>query len=215
MSGPLEVHGVFSEAWSLALAVLIGALFGFVLERAGLGSARKLTGIFYLQDFAVPKVMLTAILVGMVGLLALDRLGLLDLDLVVALPTYLWPQLVGGLLLGIGFVVGGYCPGTSAVAAASGKGDALAFMSGLVVGIYAFAELFDRLESFYWAGHLGDVTLPDWLGLPAPAVAAFLLAAAGGAFWAVGRFEQRLRPRARVASREGPAHFGPMGSGTR
>ena len=195
MSGPLEVHGLFGETWSLALAIGVGLLFGFFLERAGFGSARKLTAVFYLRDFAVPKVMLSAILVAMVGLLAFGSVGLLDFDLLAAMPTYVWPQLVGGLLLGIGFVVGGYCPGTSAVAAASGKWDALAFMGGLLAGIFSFAELFDRLSSFYFSGELGDVTLSDWIGLPPVGVVVLLLAVAGGAFWLIGWFERRSSKR--------------------
>jgi hypothetical protein len=191
MSGPLEVQGLLSEAWRLALGFVVGLLFGFFLERAGFGSARKLTGVFYLKDLAVPKVMLSAILVAMVGLLALGRASLLDLDLLAAMPTYIWPQLAGGLLLGIGFVVGGYCPGTSAVAAASGKWDALVFMAGLVTGIFGFAGLFDRLESFYFSGDLGDVTLADWAGLPPAGVVFLLLLMAGAAFWLIGRIERR------------------------
>jgi uncharacterized membrane protein YedE/YeeE len=193
MSGPLEVQGFFGEPWSLALAFAVGLLFGFFLERAGFGSARKLTGVFYLKDFAVPKVMLSAILVAMVGLLALGRASLLDLDLLAAMPTYIWPQLAGGLLLGIGFVVGGYCPGTSAVAAASGKWDALVFMAGLVTGIFGFAGLFDRLETFYFSGDLGDITLSDWTGLPPAGVVFLLLLVAGAAFWLIGRIERRPR----------------------
>ena len=193
MSGPLGVQGPLSEPWRLALGFVVGLLFGFFLERAGFGSARKLTGVFYLKDFAVPKVMLSAILVAMAGLLVLGRAGVLDLDLLAAMPTYIWPQLVGGLLLGIGFVVGGYCPGTSAVAAASGKWDALVFMAGLVTGILSFAELFDRLESFYFSGDLGDVTLADWAGLPPAGVVFLLLLMAGAAFWLIGRIERRHR----------------------
>ena len=193
MSGPLEVQGLFSEPWGLALGFVVGLLFGFFLERAGFGSARRLTGVFYLKDFAVPKVMLSAILVAMVGLLTLGRVGSLDLELLAAMPTYIWPQLAGGLLLGIGFVVGGYCPGTSAVAASSGKWDALVFMAGLVTGIFSFAEFFDRLESFYFSGDLGDVTLSDWTGLPPAGVVFLLLLMAGAAFWLIGRIERRPR----------------------
>lgn len=180
----------------------------FFLERAGFGSARKLTAIFYLKDFAVPKVMLSAILVAMVGLLALERIGILDFDLIAAMPTYLWPQLVGGLLLGIGFVVGGYCPGTSAVGAASGKGDALAFMAGLVAGIFGFTELFDRLESFYFSGDLGEFTLSEWTALPPAGVVVVLLLVAGAAFWWTRRFEWRPCSADARASEDGAHGLG-------
>ena len=98
---------------------MIGIGFGFFLERAGFGSARKLTDQFYFKDMAVFRVMFTAIVTAMLGLFYLAACGWVDLSLVYIQPTYLWPQIVGGLLLGVGFVVGGYCPGTSLV----GRGD--------------------------------------------------------------------------------------------
>jgi hypothetical protein len=203
MTGPLEVTGVFGEMTSLTLAFGVGLLFGFFLERAGFGSARKLTGVFYLEDFAVPKVMLTAILVAMGGLIAMGRVGLLDLDLVATLPTHLWPQLAGGVLLGIGFAVGGYCPGTSAVAAASGRVDAVAFMAGLLAGIFGFAALFDRLESFYWSGDLGVVTLADLTALSPELIVAMLVVFAAVAFALVGRMERRMARAGRPLTERG------------
>ncbi len=107
---------------------MIGIGFGFFLEQAGFGSARKLTNQFYFKDMAVFRVMFTAIVTAMLGLFYLSALGWVDLSLVYISPTYLWPQIVGGLLLGVGFIVGGYCPGTSMVAVATGKLDALVFV---------------------------------------------------------------------------------------
>ncbi len=106
--GPLYKFGWFDFAYSLQLAGLTGVLFGFLLERAGFGNARKLVGIFYLRDFAVLKVMFTAIVVCILGLLFFSVFGWIDLSKVYLLPTYIWPQIVGGFVLGIGFVIGGY-----------------------------------------------------------------------------------------------------------
>jgi len=103
----------------LAAAVIIGIAFGWTLERAGLGSAPKLAGQFYLTDFTVFKVMFSAIVTAMLGAFWLSRLGVLDLSRVYVPETYLLPQLAGGLLFGVGFVVACLCPGTSCVAAAS------------------------------------------------------------------------------------------------
>ncbi|MBI2348876.1 MAG: YeeE/YedE family protein [Deltaproteobacteria bacterium] len=108
MNGPLVPNEILTPDMGLAFALIAGLLFGFFLERAGFGSARKLTAIFYLQDFAVLKVMFTAVVVGAVGLLLLGGAELLDSDLLAIPPTYLWPQAVGGLLIGLGFVLGGY-----------------------------------------------------------------------------------------------------------
>lgn len=108
MNAPLYKYGLFSLGTSFFIAVLIGIAFGFFLERAGFSSAKKLVSQFYFRDFTVLKVMFTAIIVAMLGLLYFDMLGWIDLSKVYVTPTFLWPQLVGGLLLGFGFAVGGY-----------------------------------------------------------------------------------------------------------
>lgn len=108
MKGPLVPNEILTPEMGLVFALIAGLLFGFFLERAGFGSARKLTAIFYLQDFAVLKVMFTAVVVGAVGLLLLGVTELVDSDLLAIPPTYLWPQAMGGLLIGLGFVLGGY-----------------------------------------------------------------------------------------------------------
>ena len=109
MSAPFFPEGDLG----LLAALLLGVCFGFLLERGGLGNPHKLTGIFYLRDFAVPRVMFTAIVVASVGLYLLSDLELLDIGQVSIVPTFFWPQIVGGLIFGAGFVVSGYCPGTA------------------------------------------------------------------------------------------------------
>lgn len=98
----------FSLTTYLAVAVLLGFFFGFFLERAGFSSAHKLTAQFYFKDFSVLKVMFSAIVVAMLGIAYFSLVGWLDMSQVFVPPTYIWPQLVGGLLLGAGFIVGGY-----------------------------------------------------------------------------------------------------------
>ena len=150
---------------SLWLALGLGVGFGFFLERAGLGSSVKLAAQFYLTDLAVFKVMFTAIVTAMLGLFYLSWIGLVDLSLVYFGPTYLLPQIVGGLILGLGFVVGGYCPGTSVVAFATGKVDALLFLLGVTAGIFAYGEAWPLIRGFANSTPLGEVTLPRLLGL--------------------------------------------------
>jgi hypothetical protein len=188
--GPLYKFGWFDFAYSLQIAGLMGFLFGFVLERAGFGNAKKLTAIFYLRDFAVLKVMFTAIVVCMVGLLYLSVFGWIDLSRVHILPTYIWPQIVGGLVLGIGFVMGGYCPTTSVVATVSGKVDALVFIGGMILGSFVFAELFPLLRGFYKAGSMGSVRLSDVFHTQSGLVALFVCIMAVGAYWLVEKVEQ-------------------------
>ena len=162
MTGPLYLFEAFGYGTSLLIAVVIGFLFGFVLERAGFGDARNLTSIFYFRDMRVLRVMFSAIVTALVGLIVLSWIGLFDYAVLLQytlLKTYLWPQLVGGLIFGVGFVVGGYCPGTSVVATVSGKVDGLVFLVGILAGIWVFAAGFPLWGSFYMSSDLGRLTL--------------------------------------------------------
>ncbi len=124
-------------------ALVIGLAFGFALERAGFGSSRKLAGIFYFRDMTVLKVMFTAVITAMLGLSFLVGLGWIDLaGQINLLPTRYAAQILGGLIFGVGFVMGGWCPGTAAVGAAGGKLDALVFLGGTVLGSIGFNETY-------------------------------------------------------------------------
>ncbi|MEE9466333.1 MAG: YeeE/YedE thiosulfate transporter family protein [Candidatus Neomarinimicrobiota bacterium] len=163
MMAPFYKFGLFGPGISLLAAFVIGLGFGFFLERGGLGNARKLAGQFYLTDLTVFKVMFTAILTAMLGLYWLAWLGLLDLSQVYLNPTYLMPQLVAGLLFGVGFVTGGLCPGTCLVATATGKVDGLVALIGIFFGIFVFGELFDGISGFFYSTAYGQFTLPQLL----------------------------------------------------
>lgn len=189
---PLYELGGIGDGASLVVALVLGAAFGWFLERGGLGNARKLAGQFYLTDFTVFKVMFSAILTATLGLFWLGKLGVVDVSLVYVPETYLLPQLVGGLVFGAGFVVGGLCPGTSCVAVATGRLDGLALVAGMLGGIWLFGEAFPMLERFYASTPRGTLTLPALLGLPYGVVVFALVAIALGAFVGAGRFE---RPR--------------------
>ncbi|HSB60348.1 MAG TPA: YeeE/YedE thiosulfate transporter family protein [Vicinamibacteria bacterium] len=192
MSAPFYKYGLFGEEASLLVAFAIGLGFGFFLERAGFGSARKLVAQFYLDDLAVFKVMFTAIVTAMLGVTYLAWTGALDLSLVYLVPTYWVAQVVGGLLLGIGFVVGGYCPGTSIAAVATGKLDGLLFVLGVGAGTLAFAEAFPLLRGLYEAGPLGARTIPQALGLPYGLVVFAVVLMALGGFAAASWVERRF-----------------------
>jgi uncharacterized membrane protein YedE/YeeE len=187
MTAPFE----FSDTISLLLAVFFGFSFGLSLERGGLGDPHKLTGVFYLRDFTVPRVMFTAIVVAGTGLYLLSDLRLLDLTRVWIIPTFFWPQLVGGALFGIGFVVSGYCPGTAVAGLASGRIDALVTLIGVGAGSLLFAVVFPMLEGFYLSSDMGSITLPALLGASHWLVLAVLAVLAGGMFGAIRWYEQR------------------------
>jgi len=174
-----------SEEFRLLTGIVFGFLFGFVLERAGFGNARKLAGQFYLNDMTVFKVMFTAILVAMVGLFGLQAVGLADLSMMWINPTFIPAQAVGGFLLGIGFIMSGLCPGTSVVSMVSGRIDAWVTFAGIFVGIALFTLTVDwvpGLLSLYHAGS-GEVSLlPQLLGVSPLALVLVLVLGATAAF---------------------------------
>ena len=191
MIAPLISDGALGA--SLGAAVALGVGFGFALERAGLGSARKLVGQFYGRDLAVMKVMFSALVVAMLGVFWLSRWGLLDLRAVYVPLTYLWPQLFGGLLFGAGLVVAGLCPGTACVSAATGRVDGLFVVLGFFAGMIGVGLLLEGFADFYTSGAHGTWTLPELTGLPygtvVAAVVVLALAAFAGAEW----IERRVR----------------------
>jgi len=188
---PLYENGAFGPGVALVVALGIGFVFGFFLERGGLGSARKLAAQFYLTDLTVLKVMFTAIVTAMLGSFWLSRIGVLDLSQVYVPATYVLPQAVGGLVFGIGFVTGGLCPGTSCVAAATGRTDGAGVLLGMCAGIFVFGEFYTQLQGFYNATPLGEVTLPELLGVSRGAVVFAITFMALGAFHVAGRLERR------------------------
>ena len=187
-----------NEEVRLLTAILLGAGFGFSLERAGFGNARKLAAQFYLYDMAVFKVMFTAILVSMVGLFSLEYAGLVDLGRLWINPSYFPSQAVGGVLLGVGFVISGYCPGTSVVSAASGRLDGIVALGGVFLGTAVFAVAMDvlpGLEALYTAGSGEVILLHDLFGIPAPVLALILVAGALAAFIGAEKVEEVMKDR--------------------
>ena len=191
MSAPLfDLAGADRPGARLA-ALAIGVAFGWLLERGGLGRARKLAGTFRLADLTMLKVMLSAIATAALALFWLARLGMLDLDRLYVPPLYLLPQLAGGALFGIGFVLAGLCPGTSCVAAASGRRDGFAVMAGLLAGVLLFGAAWPALASFYERTPRGAVTLPALLGISWGAAVCLLVAVTLLLFAIIERHERR------------------------
>lgn len=150
--------------------LVIGMCFGAILEMAGFGDSRKLAAQFYFKDMTVLKVMFTGIVVACVLIFLSTSLGLLNYDRIWVNPTFLYPEIVGGLIMGVGFIIGGFCPGTSVVAASTLKLDGIFFVLGGLFGVWAFGESVGRFENFFYSSFYGRLTLPDWLGIPAGAV---------------------------------------------
>lgn len=189
---PLEASMDLSLGIQLAIAFALGIGFGLSLEQAGFGGARKLTAVFYFYDMSVVKVMFTAIVTAMTGLWLFSALGLLSLSDIYIEPTNLAAQIIGGLLFGAGFIFGGYCPGTSIVAIATGRKDGMMFALGMLVGVYAYAELTPGLDAWYRANSQGEMTLPSLTGIGMGAWMIVFIAFLGFAAWGMRWLEARF-----------------------
>ena len=187
---PFFKNGYFGDETSFLIAFIIGISFGFWLERSGFGSSRKLALQFYFKDLAVLKVMFTAIITAMTGLLFLSLFGWIDLSLVYISPTYLWPQILGGLVLGFGFIIGGYCPGTAVVGSSTGRIDGMFYLGGVVLGMFIFGEIYPLIENFHTSGALGRYLISDWLGLSLGIVGFLVILMALFMFWGGEQLEK-------------------------
>ncbi len=198
MIAPFFKYGMFNDEVSLILAFVIGIGFGFFLERGGFGSGRLLAAQFYFTDMRVFKVMFTAIVTSMVGIYYLSYLGVVDISLIYYGNTYIMPDMLGGLILGIGFVIGGYCPGTSGVALATGRVDAIFYTVGGFFGIFVFGEIYPMIEGFMNGNNMGLVNLPQFFGVNYGLVLfAVILIAIGG--FALAEWGEKLMASKRKA----------------
>ncbi len=187
--------------------LFIGLAFGAILEMSGFGDSRKLAAQFYFKDLTVLKVMFTGIVVAAVLIFLSSSLGLLNYDRLWVNPTYLYPEIVGGLIMGVGFIVGGFCPGTSLVAAATLKLDGIFFVLGGLFGVWAFGESVGSFADFFNSSFYGRLTLFDWLGTSAEvvvllvtlmALAMFYLAEIAEAHFGEPKKPVSWRPRSRL-----------------
>jgi len=201
--GPL-VPDVIGNDLNFIVALIIGILFGVILEQAGFSTSKKLVGLFYGYDFTVLRVFFTAGIVAMIGVIALEHFGLLDINLTYVNPAFIWSAVIGGLIMGLGFVIGGFCPGTSVCAAAIGKIDAMIFIAGSFVGVLVFAEGYPLWEGLYKAANLGNVRIFDTLGMQQTVFAFFLTAFALFMFWIASIIENKVNKIKKPAIRFTP-----------
>lgn len=193
MNFPLEPFVTVSAAnpWTYVVFGLIGFAFGFTLEMSGFGNSRKLAGQFYFTDLTVLKVMFTAIITAMVLTFGAVGLGLLDFSQIWVNPTYLWSGILGGLIMGVGFIVGGFCPTTSLAATATGKIDGMFFMVGGFFGAFLFGET-EQFFTEWWnnAGYYGRITLDQVFGIPTGWVVLLVVLMALFMFWGAEQLER-------------------------
>ncbi|RLD23869.1 MAG: sulfurtransferase [Bacteroidetes bacterium] len=163
--GPLTYFGEISTEWNYVIALFIGMAFGYIMEASGFSSSRKLVGVFYGYDFAVLRVFVTATLVAIIGLLYMGYFGWIDYEVLFVHPTFVFSAAIGGIIMGFGFITGGFCPGTSLCAAAIGKIDGIVFTIALFVGIMVYSWIYPILEPWYNTGNLGHIKITEWLGV--------------------------------------------------
>jgi len=192
------VPNLISDELNLIVALVIGIAFGFILEQAGFSSSKKLAGVFYGYDFTVIRVFFTAGVTAMSGVIILGYLGWLDIDFVYVNPTFLQAAILGGVIMGFGFIIGGYCPGTSVAGMAIGKIDAMFFVGGGLIGVFAYAEMYPWFEEISNATALGNIRIFNSIGISQGLFALLLIAVAVGAFMMTTMIEKKVNP-------EGPA----------
>lgn len=169
-----------SDKAPLAWGLLFGIVFGFLLHKGGATKYDVILGQLLLTDFTVVKIMLSAVITGMLGIYAMKNLGWIKLSIK---SGSLGMNIVGGLIFGVGFAVLGYCPGTVAGAVGNGYLDALVGgLAGIIIGSGLFAARYPRLKSGILAkGDFGDLTVPrlfrvnDWVVVVPVAVGLVLL----------------------------------------
>lgn len=176
----------------LLIPFIIGTGFGFALEQAGFSSSRKLVGMFYGYDTTVLKVFFTAALVALTGSQFLSYFGLLDMNRVFVNEYYVTSTIVGGVIMGAGFVMGGFCPGTGVSALSIGKIDALFYVLGGLTGAFLFAETWPLIQPLAESNYRGPVKINEVLGLSPGLFTFLLIAVAVIMFWVAERVEKKF-----------------------
>lgn len=155
---------MFDTPDKLILGLLTGILFGFLLQKGRVAKYSVILGQLLLKDWTVFKIMATAIVVGAIGVYTMVAMGTASLHV---RPFLLGGVLLGAVLFGIGMAAFGYCPGTSVAASGEGSRDAMAGVFGMLTGAGIFVAAYPWLESVIEAGgNLGEVTVPEFLGVP-------------------------------------------------
>jgi len=193
MNFPLQSFNAVSATnpWTYVVFGLIGFAFGFTLEMSGFGNSRKLAAQFYFTEMTVLKVMFTAIIVAMVLTFGASALGILDFGQVWVNTTYLSSGIVGGLIMGVGFIVGGFCPTTSLASASTGKIDGMFFIAGGFVGAFLFAETERFFDNWYnFSGYFGRLTLDQVFNIPVGVVVLLVVLMALFMFWGSEQLER-------------------------
>lgn len=156
----------FADPITILLGALTGLVFGFLLQKGGVTRFSVIAGQFLLKDFTVLKVMLTAIVVGAIGIYGMLLMGALGPDELHIKNATLLGNGLGGVIFGIGMAVLGYCPGTGVAAIGDGSRHAIAGLVGMLVGAGVYAEVYPWMKSsILGIGDFQKATLASATGL--------------------------------------------------
>ncbi len=177
---PLDILGNYGSVWGNLTSLLIGIAFGAVLEMSGFGDSRRLAAQFYFKEMRVLKVMFTAIIVAMTLIFFSSSIEILDFSRIYVNKTYLMPGIIGGIIMGFGFIIGGFCPGTSLVSMSTGKIDGMFFVGGVGFGVFIFGESVSMFQNFFNSSYMGRFLIPELfnIGTGITVVLAILMALA-------------------------------------
>lgn len=196
---PISSLFILPEWLDLLIAFLIGTGFGFALEQAGFSSSRKLAGMFYGYDTTVMKVFFTAAIVALIGSQFLSYFGLLDLNLVFVNEYYVKAAIIGGIIMGAGFIMGGFCPGTGICALSIGKIDAMVFVGGGLAGAFLFAETYPLIQKLANGDYKGPVKINEIFGISL-GLFTLLLVAAAAVMFAFAEAAEKKFPRPDISA---------------
>jgi uncharacterized protein len=190
--GPISSLIIMPEWLDLLIALLIGVGFGFSLEQAGFSSSRRLAGMFYGYDTTVIKVFFTAAIVALIGSQLLSYFGLLNLNMVFVNEFYVTASIVGGIIMGAGFILGGFCPGTGLCALSIGKIDAMIFFAGGLTGAFLYAETYPLVMNLANSGYKGPMKINEVMGISPGLFILLLIIVAVVMFWLAEEAEKRF-----------------------
>ncbi len=191
--GPLFPQEIIGEELNILIGFFIGIGFGFLLEAAGFTNTRKLAGVFYGYDFVVLKVFFSAAITSAIGLFIMNQYGIIDMSAIFYPKTFWIPTLVGGLIMAFGFIIGGFCPGTSMCAAVTGKIDAMVFIGGALIGVFFYAYTYEPLwKELRDSGAMGKVNIAEWMGIDSGLFILILTLIAASAFYAVTIIQKKV-----------------------
>lgn len=191
--GPLFPLGVIGDELNMVIGFFIGIGFGYFLEAAGFTNTRKLAGVFYGYDFVVLKVFFSAAITAAIGIYLMDYYNLMDISAIFYPKTFWIPTFIGGFIMAFGFLIGGFCPGTSVCAAVTGKIDALVFVIGAFIGIFGYAFTYEPLwKELRNSGAMGKVNIAEWMGISQGLFILLLTIMAAIAFYVVTLIQKKV-----------------------